>query len=218
MTSSDSPLRQTHLHDETGKEHTGPSTSGPDETQTPDSARRLLNTPSTITFSGSIRNEEALHDLERGHSPSLYSTKGYLSWLHSPSQRELLAQDRGDSHAFLQDHLCNGAKDFKHSMFHWPASGVLFLSALSTGLSCLFFSVAVIGPRYGPAIGTNGVLTASTAAFLTSLPAKIIEVSFVTIVIAYIGQSLARRAYSGEVSEGVSFAEISMRHWAVQPG
>lgn len=197
---------------------------GADGDEAPDSARRLYTTPSTGTFSGTTRNEDALNDLERGQSPSLYSTKGYLSWLHSPSQKSLLAKDQlsghygGDEYASLQGHLCNSSKQFKQSMLSWPANGILLLSLVSTALSCLFFLVAVIAPRYGGNVGTHGLLTASTAAFLTSFLAKIIEVSFVTLVVAYLGQSLARKAFAGESPDGVSFAEISMRHWAVQPG
>lgn len=216
VTGPASPLRQSESNDSPG-DKAGISISKPDEQQTPDSARRLLATPSTATFASS-RNDEALNDLERGYSPSLYSTKGYLSWLHSPSQSRLLSKNHSHEYASLQGHLCNSSKDFKQSMFRWPANGILVLSILSTGLSCLFFVVAIHGPRYGERIGTNGVLTASTSAFLTSFLAKIIEVSFLTVVVAYIGQNLARKAYSVESPDGVSFAEISMRHWAVQPG
>lgn len=103
-------------------------------------------------------------------------------------------------------------------MLEWPANGIVLISFVSTALSGLFLLVAVIGPRYGSHVGTHGDLTASTAAFLTSFLAKLIEVSFVALVVAYIGQSLARKAFAGESPDGVSFAEISMRYWAVQPG
>ena len=223
MTGSSSPLRQSESHD-IPVDDASATKAGADEDDTPDSVRRLFVTPSTGTFSGTTRNEDALNDLERGHSPSLYSTKGYLSWLHSPSQKSLLAKDQrpsqygSDEYASLQGHLCNSSKQFKQSMLQWPANGILLLSLISTALSGMFFLVAVIGPRYGGNVGTHGILTASTAAFLTSFLAKIIEVSFVTLVVAYIGQSLARKAFAGESPDGVSFAEISMRHWAVQPG
>ena len=223
VTNSASPLRQSELNN-SSDDITGVFKTDTEANKTPESARRLLTTPSTATFSTTSpsRNDEALNDLERGHSPSLYSTKGYISWLHSPSQKHLLSHDQNgvqsDEHAFLQGHLCSNSRTFKQSMFHWPANGILALCITSTALSCLFLLVAIRGPRYGERVGTHGWLTASSAAFLTSFLAKVIEVSFVTIVVAYVGQKLARKAYSSETGDGVTFAEISMRHWAVQPG
>ena len=67
-------------------------------------------------------------------------------------------------------------------------------------------------------IGKAGTLTISSAAFLTSFFAKMIELAFITIVVAFIGQSLARKAYKKETNVGVTLAEISMRSWIVQPG
>ena len=224
MTGAASPLGQRRSHD-ASNDDAGSSKIGPVEDRTPDSARRLFSPASTGSFVGSTGNDQAPKDLEGGHTPSLYSMKDYFTWLHSPSQNHLLPKDQGSGHhdqsgeyASLQDHLCNSSKEFKQSMFSWPANAVLLLSFISTSLSCLFFLVAAIGPRYGDGVGTHGYLTASTAAFLTSALAKLIEVSFVTLVVAYLGQTLARRAYSSEPSDSVSFAEISMRHWAVQPG
>ena len=46
-----------------------------------------------------------------------------------------------------------------------------------------------------------------------------IEISFVTVVVAFIDQELARRAYKkGEPNPGVTLAEMSMRNWIIQPG
>lgn len=224
VTGSASPVRQPTLNvaaDDSARSFVD----RPDEDETANPVQRLYTTPSTGTFSGTTRNEQAFSDLERGQTPSLYSPKEYFSWLHSPSQKSLLPKrqnagpyDHIDEHASLRGHLCNSSKDFKQSMFQWPGSGILLLSIVSTSLSCLFFLVAAIGPRYRESVGTHGMLSASTAAFLTSLLAKIIEVSYVTLVVAYIGQTLARKAYSSKPTDAVSFAEISMRHWAVQPG
>ena len=38
-----------------------------------------------------------------------------------------------------------------------------------------------------------------------------IELSFVTVVVAFVGQALARRAFKEEVARGVTLAEMSMR-------
>lgn len=42
-----------------------------------------------------------------------------------------------------------------------------------------------------------------------------IELSFITCVVAFIGQLLARRAFQKEPNPGVTLAEISMRSWIV---
>ena len=47
--------------------------------------------------------------------------------------------------------------------------------------------------------------------------AKTIEISFVTVFIAYLGQCLSRRAHHPSSSRGVSLAEMSMRTWLTQP-
>lgn len=103
-------------------------------------------------------------------------------------------------------------------MIRWPGIAIILLSLMSTTLSCLFVVIAIKAPRYGELIGTDKLLTVGTAAFLTSLLAKIVEISFVTTLVAYIGQVLARKACSQQPYDAVSFAELSMRQWAVQPG
>ena len=45
-----------------------------------------------------------------------------------------------------------------------------------------------------------------------------IELSFITVVVAFVGQLLARRAFHRESGAGVTLAEISMRSWVVQSG
>lgn len=95
---------------------------------------------------------------------------------------------------------------------------IILLSIFSTFFSGAFVAIAFHRPRWGTRIGTNGAITISSAAFLTSLFAKMIELSFITVVVAFIGQLLARRAFQRDPSAGVTLAEISMRNWVVQPG
>ncbi|KAI7508871.1 hypothetical protein KC347_g5739 [Hortaea werneckii] len=45
-----------------------------------------------------------------------------------------------------------------------------------------------------------------------------IELSYITVLVAFIGQALARRAFKQEQARGVTLAEISMRGWVQQPG
>ncbi|PWY61882.1 hypothetical protein BO83DRAFT_373388 [Aspergillus eucalypticola CBS 122712] len=94
---------------------------------------------------------------------------------------------------------------------------LIVLAVYSTILSGIFFVIACIKPFYGGLIGSNGSLTASTASLLSALFAKTIELSFVTICVAFLGQLLSRRALA-HGSDGVSIAEITLRTWITQPG
>ena len=94
---------------------------------------------------------------------------------------------------------------------------LIALTIYSTVLSCIWFVVALYKPRYGRHITTNGKISSATASVLCTAIAKTIELSFVTIFVALIGQILSRRAFHGE-SKGFTIAEISMRTWVMQPG
>lgn len=59
----------------------------------------------------------------------------------------------------------------------------------------------------------------ATAILWTSIVAKIIELSFVTGFVAFLGQVLSRRAFSrASGGRGVTLSELSMWRWVVQPG
>ena len=48
--------------------------------------------------------------------------------------------------------------------------------------------------------------------------AKLIELSYVTSFVAFLGQVLSRRAFMKEQGRGVTLSELSMWRWVVQPG
>lgn len=112
---------------------------------------------------------------------------------------------------------CPAYVSFEHSRNNWFGITMFVLSIFSTVFSGIYFVVAVIGPRYGHTIGTNAQISSSTASILTTLFAKLIELSFVTVFIAFIGQALSRRAFMSR-ERGVSLAELYMRTWVQQPG
>lgn len=103
-------------------------------------------------------------------------------------------------------------------MWSWPSFSVILMSVLASGLSGLFFFVGATGPAYGNLVGTHGVLTASTAAFVTAVLAKLIESMSAVLVAVLVGQVLARKAHAPDKHRGVSLAQITMRGWAMQPG
>lgn len=94
---------------------------------------------------------------------------------------------------------------------------LLALTIFSTVSSGLWFGVALHKPRYGRHITTNGKIPPATASLLCTAIAKTIELTFVTVFVAIIGQVLSRKTFYGE-SKGFTIAEMSMRTWVMQPG
>ena len=92
------------------------------------------------------------------------------------------------------------------------------LSIYSTVLSCAWFLIAVIKPHYGTFIGSIGSnLAPGTASTLVAGAAKTIELSFVTVFIACLGQFFTRQALNAR-SPGISLADIQLKTMIVQPG
>lgn len=98
------------------------------------------------------------------------------------------------------------------------ARTLTFLSIYSTLASGLWLGVAIAQPRYARVITTSGGgLTPENASLITTFIAKTIEMSFVAVFVAFIGQALTRRAISHK-TYGVTLSEITMRNWVIQPG
>lgn len=93
--------------------------------------------------------------------------------------------------------------------------GLLITSIYSTLCSALFFIVALLQPKYGHVVSARGRFSPSSAALLTAFIAKTVELSFVMVFLAFIGQVLSRRAIN---QKGLSLASVSMRSWILQPG
>lgn len=98
----------------------------------------------------------------------------------------------------------------------WISVWLLIMSLYSTIMSGIWLFVAVIQPRWGSTISTNGPIPLNTANLLTAIFAKTIEMSFVTLAMAFVGQVLTRRAIA--THEGMTMAEVTMRTWIAQPG
>ena len=112
---------------------------------------------------------------------------------------------------------CKSRRDFYQGRSHWLSISILALAIYSTVFSAIWVLLAVVRPRYGERVSLNGQLTPGTASLLTAAFAKSIELSFVTVFVTFLGQTLSRRALAKE-SPGISIAEISFRSWIVQPG
>jgi hypothetical protein len=112
---------------------------------------------------------------------------------------------------------CPTARDFTQGRCNWLALSLLILAIFSTVFSCVYLVISLRAPRWGKSIRTGGPLSPSGANILTQLFAKLIEMSFVAVFVAFLGQVISRRAISRN-SRGITLAELGMRNWIMQPG
>lgn len=148
--------------------------------------------------------------------PYAYDDAGSTARLNRPKSNYSI-RSAFETHEF-HPHACPTAKSFYQGRFNWLAISIVLIALFSTVFSGIFFGIAVRGPRWGTAIRTKGgSLNPAGADILTQVFAKLIELSFVTVFVAFLGQVLSRRAFNSS-SKGVSIAEITMRNWVMQPG
>lgn len=88
---------------------------------------------------------------------------------------------------------------------------LLVMSVYSTIMSGIWLAAAIAEPRWGTTVSSHGAMTLSTANLVCAILAKTIEMSFVTVFVAFIGQVLTRRAMT--TREGMTLSEMSMRTW-----
>ncbi|KAJ5107542.1 hypothetical protein N7456_004217 [Penicillium angulare] len=100
--------------------------------------------------------------------------------------------------------------------FSWVPVSIFLLAIYATAFSGVYLAVAFWKPRW-TRVGSGAPVAASTANLLCAFFAKTIELAYVTICVAFLGQVLSRRALTGE-SRGISISDMSMRAWIMQPG
>ncbi|OCK94764.1 uncharacterized protein K441DRAFT_677298 [Cenococcum geophilum 1.58] len=88
----------------------------------------------------------------------------------------------------------------------------LAISLLSTLLSGSYFAIAVWGPVW------DSIRDPFLAKQVASITAKVIEISFGSICVLFLGQVLTRRSINRNVPRGVSLDQICMRDWIIDPG
>ncbi|KAJ5827377.1 hypothetical protein N7447_004140 [Penicillium robsamsonii] len=98
----------------------------------------------------------------------------------------------------------------------WVPLTVLVLAIYATIFSGIYLGIALRKPRWNT-VSSNGPLAPSTASLLSAFFAKTIELAYVTICVAFLGQVLSRRALMRD-SRGISISDMNMRAWIMQPG
>lgn len=196
----------------------------PDQS-TPGSARPLMSPPSTGGLSGSTIYDSPYSAFDTSYASAKLPAKQSHVSLQSINQPSIYANSeagllsvKSRYEAFAPEHHCRSTDGVRHPRLSCLSITILAFSVYSTVMSGLFLVVAFCGPRYGRTIRTDGSLTISGATILTNFLAKTIELTFVTVTVAFLGQALARRAHDKRIVDGISLAEINMRSWILQPG
>ncbi|KAJ8105406.1 hypothetical protein OPT61_g10198 [Boeremia exigua] len=181
---------------------------------TPDLARERFS-----PYTGSY--EEFQRDMP-DYTQANASTADFQQYLHASDTQRLRGapsiKSAFHNNGFHPGYECQTRRDFYQSRFSWLNGTIIFICILSTVLSGIFLGLALSAPRYGRWISTSdgATMRPATAILWTSIIAKIIELSFVTGFVSFLGQVLSRRAFSR--TGGVTLSELSMWRWVVQPG
>lgn len=92
----------------------------------------------------------------------------------------------------------------------------MILAVYSVVLSGVWLGLAIAKPHYGRFISVTGTVRPETAPTITAGIAKSIELAFVTVFIAFVGQSLSRKAIGKE--SDITIADFELRTFIMQPG
>jgi hypothetical protein len=136
------------------------------------------------------------------------------AYVESPDTQMLRGQPLGTG-----GFACPTHKDILDPKMTWLSVSIIGLAIFSTVFSGAYLGIAMWKPRWGQRIGQKGHLSYSSASLLSALFAKLIELSFVTVFVTFLGQALSRRAFrKSTTAGGISIAETTMRTWVMQPG
>ncbi|CAG8067920.1 unnamed protein product [Penicillium salamii] len=162
-------------------------------------------------------NESALHDIGLGIS----NPQGETIPKHDPNNpRRSIDSDTQNPKTPQTPHSphvrCANQGTVLQKRLSWIPLTIFVLAVYATVFSGIFLGIALAKPRWGR-ISSDGPLPPSTTDLLSSGFAKSIELSYVTICVAFLGQVLSRRALMTG-SHGISISDMSMRAWIMQPG
>ena len=176
-----------------------------------------LLSPTLVKFGGKTYRSLESQDEREGaddtshytHAPSLHQTFAASSEVEGLRPSGPFENARGFD--------CKTKRSTKLSRGSVLAVTILILSIYTTVFSGIWIGIAIEKPHYGHTIATAGKISPNTASLLYAAFAKSIELSFVTVFVAFLGQVLSSRAID-ERKKGITIAEMSMRSWVTQPG
>ncbi|KAL6703897.1 hypothetical protein ACN47E_008933 [Coniothyrium glycines] len=169
------------------------------------------------------RNYSQENDPQQSYPPQGYPHQDYPQQSYQPQEDERFLQTSYDNRMYMRQGegsqssglpLINGRGSL-HPRRDAVSVGIFITSLYSTLLSGLFVVVACLKPQYGFIISNKGSFSPSTATLLVTFMAKTIELSFVMVVLVFLGQTLSRKAMR---QQGITLANVTMRSWILQPG
>ena len=167
----------------------------------------LLLSPISAYRSGEDRFDEDQEENPRsGFSPESHQA------FRSNSDREPLRESFSPTDV---DFECRMKKPPENGRSSCLAVSILILSIYSTVFSGIWLTLAIMRLPYGHTVSRVGVHI-TTASTLYTAFAKSIELSFVAVFVAFIGQVLSKRAIIQP--QGITTADMSIRSWLIQPG
>jgi hypothetical protein len=169
----------------------------------------------TITFDG--EEDTAYKGYYGQHNNPKISGGSFGSGRYSPNRTPTIHEDDAEDDApaeFAPIPIGRRERDIKRSLGSWLSIVAFTLSIFCAVFSGIFLAIAISSPYWGRRVSSiQGKLSPSAAATLTSFFAKMVEMAFVTVMVAFIGQILARRATRLEDHGGITLSEMTMRTW-----
>ncbi|KAL7773551.1 hypothetical protein CFE70_003516 [Pyrenophora teres f. teres 0-1] len=168
--------------------------------------------------------EEFRHGILKNAKRSNTSINDYENYIHSSDTERIRGGGAAPSiksayeNDFRPTHECATTRDFYQPSITWLNVSLILVCLFSCVFSGIFLALAIRAPHYGRLITSHGPVTPADAILLTTVLAKLIELSFVTAFVAFLGQVLSRRAFMKDQGRGVTLSELSMWRWIVQPG
>ena len=184
-------------------------------TSQPDSADPLISPVSTKGTPRTFCDGESPYKKFEQNTPHDLTSTSYQPFV-SDSERERLRQGPSSGFGKDQNLHCRSRKPLGTSRNGWLPISLLIMSIYSTIFSGIWFFTAIVRPRFSHWIVSHHIRTEHTASVVCAAFAKSIELTFVTVIIACIGQILSKRALGERKS--ITIAEMSMRSWVLQPG
>jgi len=168
--------------------------------------------------------EEFRHGILKNAKRSNTSINDYENYIQSSDTERLRGGGAAPSiksayeNDFRPIHECATTRDFYQPSITWLNVSLILVCLFSCVFSGIFLALAIRAPHYGRLITSHGPITPADAILLTTVLAKLVELSFVTAFVAFLGQVLSRRAFMKDQGRGVTLSELSMWRWVVQPG
>jgi hypothetical protein len=212
MGSTRSPPLGNRSHAHYNRRASGGVSFSPEVRDSPTQSRADIRPPPfEIPYDNSTGSTPGLAGQFKNENPS----KSYQRSLYGQGKFRMERNHSNRANPKIDGAGCPSHKNIFERRADWLSTTILMLAIFSTFFSGFYLVLAIAAPRYGSRIrSSGGGMKPSTASTLSTLFAKLIELSFVTVFVSFLGQVLSRRAFIRR-GKGINLAELSMRSWSV---